>query len=171
MTTFTFPQYLLEFLSFSRSPAYSLLSNYWLFSSLLNQSQRHLFTQCKGWEPQPLPGEEPEPLSSSFSYSGLSYSQRQRNCDYCCGAGGCLKDPTPGKAQMLCPHKPHAPLVKGAEHSWNPQAHCLHVGRTAPGPICFTMVGAQGSWVSFSLVFGPLPTVPVFPPSPIVLQI
>lgn len=123
-----------------------------------------LHTVCRGCKPQPVPGEEPEPLSSSFCYSGLSYSQCQRNCDYCCGAGGCLKDPTPGKAQMLCPHKPQAPLVKGAEHSWNPQAHCLHVGRTAPDPICFTMAGAQGSWVSFSLVLVPLPTVPVFSP-------
>lgn len=63
---------------------------------------------------------------------------------YCCWAEGRLKDPTPGKAQMLCPHKPHVALVKGAEHPWNAQAHCLHVGRTAPGPICFTLVGAKG---------------------------
>lgn len=66
---------------------------------------------------------------------------------YCCRAEGRLKDPTPRKAQMLCPHKPHVALVKGAEHPWNAQAHCLHVGRTAPGPICFTLVGAKGSWV------------------------
>ena len=37
-----------EVLSLPGSPAYSLLPSYWPFSSLLNQSQWHIFTQCKG---------------------------------------------------------------------------------------------------------------------------